>query len=249
MNKDLRQVFDVMQRDLARAGGWNVAGNVALSGSLHDLSASATSGSIELQSRLAGTSTVASAFVAPLSGAVLENRTLLIVAREAGGATRRHALRIDRQVSASTLAVTIASGDTLPSTRVAAGSWTVLSPFTDIVVSGSDCLVFAYDENGNGQRDAQERFGYRYNASDRAVRAVNNADSCGSGDWENISDERALRVTALSFATVIAATAGGNALQGQRRFAAFAINARLRNVASADRALQASALLRNDAVR
>ncbi|MDB5968799.1 MAG: hypothetical protein JWQ90_1249 [Hydrocarboniphaga sp.] len=249
MNQDLRQVFDVMQRDLTRAGAWNVAGAISRSANTHDLSASAVSGSIVLQSVLPGTATLDAAFGAPLSEAVLVGRKLVVSARQPSGATRRFELTISGYTSASAITATLAAGDTLPTTRISAGSWTVLSPFNGVATSGSDCLVFSYDENGNGVRDGQERFGYRYNASDRAIRAVNNADSCGNGSWENVSDERALRVTALTIAFVAMPTAVGNALQGQRRSASFAVNAQLRDVAAADRSLQSSAAIRNDALQ
>jgi prepilin-type N-terminal cleavage/methylation domain-containing protein len=251
MNQDLRQLTDVMQHDLTRAGAWGVAGAVAVNAGTHDLAASAVSGSVTLQSLLPGTATVDAAFGAPLSAAVLEGRRLVISARAASGATRRYELSIDRYLGAAALTATLAAGDTLPSMRISAGSWTVLSPFSELAASGGDCLVFSYDENGDGVRDASsERYGYRYNAADRAVRAVNNADSCGSGNWENVSDERVLRVNALSLGYIamptVSATAG---LQGQRRYGSFVVNAQLRESAGADRVLRGGAALRNDALR
>jgi prepilin-type N-terminal cleavage/methylation domain-containing protein len=248
MNQDLRQLVDVMQRDITRAGGWNAASAVSRSANAHDLLASAASGSIALQAVLPGTTTADAAFAAPLSSAVLVGRRLVIIARDASGATRRYELIVDAYVSASMISATLASGS-LPMSRIVAGSWTVLNPFDGLSTSGSDCLVFSYDENGNGVRDDQERYGYRYNAGDRAVRAVNNADSCGDGNWENISDERALRVTALSIAYQASPTAAGSALQGQRRSASVSVDAQLRNVAVADRSLRAGAAVRNDALR
>lgn len=197
---------------------------------------------------LPGTSTADAAFASPLSAAVLVGRKLVISARDAGGATRRYELTISAYLSASTISATLGSGS-LATTRIAAGSWTVLNPFDTLAASGTDCLVFSYDENGNGVRDDQERYGYRYNAADRALRSVNNADSCGDGNWENVSDERALRVTALNIAYQAQPTASGNALQGQRRSASFAVDAQLRAVATADRSLRCLAQLRNDALR
>lgn len=249
MNQDLRQLFDAMQRDLSRAGAWGAAGAVAQAGSTHDLLASAASGEVVLQSLLPGTSTVDAAFDAPLSADVLVGRRLVISARSADGTTRRYELSVSGYLGASAIRAQLSSGGSLPTLRIAAGSWTLLSPFTDVAASGSDCLVFSYDENGNGLRDAQERYGYRYHNTDRAIRAVNNADSCGGGSWENVSDERTLRVTALSFAFAAQPTTAGTVLQGQRRHAGFVVNAQLRDAASADRVLRASAALRNDALR
>jgi prepilin-type N-terminal cleavage/methylation domain-containing protein len=248
MNQDLRQLFDVMQRDMARAGAWNSAGAIALASATHDLSASAASGDIVLQSMLPGTATLDPAFAAPLSSAVLIGRTLIVSARDAAGTTRRYELRVSGVTNGSAIAATV-SGAALPTLRIGAGSWTIANPFAELLSSGSDCVVFSYDENGNGVRDDQERFGYRYNATDRAIRAVNNAESCADGSWENVSDERALRVTALSFAFALPAIAADNVLQTQRRSSNFAVNAQLRNIASADRALHSGAAIRNDASR
>lgn len=248
MNQDLRQLLDVMQRDVTRAGAWNAAAAISQSANAHDLLADAVSGTIVLQSVLPGSTTPDAAFASPLSAAVLVGRKLVLSARDGGGTTRRFEAAIGVYNSASAITVTLAAGDSLPATRLSAGSWTVLSPFGGFATSGSDCLVFSYDENGNGVRDDQERFGYRYNAGDRAIRAVNNADSCGDGDWQNVSDERSLRVTALSVAYQALPTAAGNALQGQRRLASFAVDAQLRDVAAADRKLRSSAAVRNDAL-
>ena len=249
MNQDLRQLVDVMQRDVTRAGAWNAAAAVSRAANTHDLIASAASGTITLQAVLPGTMMPDGAFAAPLSSAVLADRRLVLIARDSSGASRRYELAIASVVSASSITASIASGGTLTTTRIVAGSWTVLNPFDSLSASGGDCLVFSYDENGNGVRDEQERYGYRYNAGDRAIRSVNNADSCGDGNWENVSDERSLRVNALSITYQAQPTAAGNALQGQRRGASLAVDAQLRNVVSADRALRSGVAVRNDALR
>jgi len=248
MNQDLRQLLDVMQRDMSRAGAWGVAGAIAQAANTHDLIASGLSGSVELRSVLPGGAAADAAFAAPLSSATLVGRTLVISARRADGSTLRHELRIDSWSSGSSVTATLSSG-ALPATRIAAGSWTVLSPFTELSASGGNCVVFSYDENRNGLRDPQERYGYRYNAVDRAIRAVNNADSCAGGSWENVSDERVLRVDALAIAYRAMPIASGAGLQGLRHYGSFAVNAQLRESASADRLLRTGVAVRNDALR
>ncbi len=64
-----------------------------------------------------------------------------------------------------------------------------------------DCMVFAYDSNGNGIDDgSNERFGYRF--SENAVKIRSGSISCAQSGWIKISDDQSIRITRLSFRPV-----------------------------------------------
>lgn len=65
----------------------------------------------------------------------------------------------------------------------------------------SDCIRYSYDEDGDGVRDGNERFGFQLNAS--AVRWSNNVttNDCSDGDWQSITDTNISTITALTVTT------------------------------------------------
>jgi len=69
-------------------------------------------------------------------------------------------------------------------------------------LDGDDCLLYAYDADGNGVAESDELFGFRLhaNAVEMRIRGEDFTD-CGddANEWEPLTDPRLLTVTALSF--------------------------------------------------
>lgn len=77
---------------------------------------------------------------------------------------------------------------------------------SDLVVPSSSCILFTYDLNKDaglpalGAIPSDERFGYRLSAGAIQTRAMtDNAFSCTTGNWENLTDPNLVTVTNLVF--------------------------------------------------
>ena len=243
LNQDVRHLANSMQRDFLRAGYWQAMDAVAHASARCDLQVlDAGAGGATLRSIVAGGSAPCSAFGAPLSANLLSGRSLVISHLDAQAQPVVKNLRIETVVDANRLMVSVSP--TLP--LIPAGSWTIDNPFSTIAQTG-DCLVFGYDEDGDGLRGDQEWFGYRIDTSAHAVRGVNNARSCQSGDWENISDERTVTVSALRLQLPFFALQTGAGADLRRHLAMRQMEASLKRDARSDRQLQARVRVRNDA--
>ena len=243
LNQDVRHLANSMQRDFLRAGYWQSMDAVAHASARCDLQVvDAGAGSVTVRAIVAGGSSPCSAFGAPLSASLLTGRSLVISQLDAQAQPVVKKLRIETLIDANRLML---SGSlSLP--LIPAGSWTVDNPFSTIAQTG-DCLVFGYDEDGDGLRGDQEWFGYRIDTSAHALRGVNNARSCQSGDWENISDERTVTVSALRLQLPFSALQTGAGTDLRRNVATLQMEASLKRDARADRQLQARVRIRNDA--
>ncbi len=62
----------------------------------------------------------------------------------------------------------------------------------------NDCLRYSYDEDGDGIRDNDERFGFELNAN--ALRWANNVTTtdCSDGAWQNITETNIANITAFT---------------------------------------------------
>lgn len=83
------------------------------------------------------------------------------------------------------------------------------NPFNgaDISISGGNCILLSYDQNGDGSLPSvgagtdDERYGYRLLNNAIQARPSGASYSCGASAnaWENVTDANVLRITALSF--------------------------------------------------
>ncbi|WP_169303136.1 PilW family protein [Thalassotalea mangrovi] len=69
--------------------------------------------------------------------------------------------------------------------------------------TSGQCITYSYDENENGNVDADsEYFGYRLNSGNiemRTLGTVTDGDSCNNGTWTVFSDSDLYTITELSF--------------------------------------------------
>jgi type IV pilus assembly protein PilW len=77
---------------------------------------------------------------------------------------------------------------------------------TNLTLVGSDCLLFAYDANGNNVADTSDQFGFKKNGSKVSMRLGGTAPSTSAGcsatgdSWESITDDNSIIVDTLTFA-------------------------------------------------
>jgi len=98
-----------------------------------------------------------------------------------------------------------AGADALAVTR-GAGPYPFSNATTRMIVSPNQqadanaCITFAYDEDEDGNDDGNsERFGYRWDSSEGAVEARQDGALCSAGGWGNITDNKLVQITGLSF--------------------------------------------------
>lgn len=270
MNQDLRGILNAISSDLTRAGSWALAVRVSEASSAADLEFSNTTGTITATALQKSSAIAYTGFTAPLDATALTGLTLVMLMPNAMNVTTRYNLTVAGVPSSSSLSLTIPSGVTLPATSVRAGSWTLASPFSAVTVFKADgtqaaigeagkCILFSYDLNSNGLRDANERFGYRYDATAQALEASTTATSCNAGSaWQNVTDEDVLSVVDVAgdaskpgFAVtqiLTPATAVG-LLSAQVREYSLALGGQLKSDTTSRRDLRGVAEVRNHLVQ
>lgn len=85
---------------------------------------------------------------------------------------------------------------------LAAGSNTHLN--TTTAGDSGECVILGYDSEASGSAAAERLVGYRYDANDEAVEGLWASSfatpaHCDMGTWQNLTDEEAVRITALEF--------------------------------------------------
>lgn len=255
LNQDLRGVLNAISYDLARAGSWAYAWRVVEVSAQTNLVLSATSGAVTVTAFDKNSGTQIAAFGSPFTSAGLQSRSLMLLMPAAGGAPTRYDLAITSQASGSVLNATIPSGTTLPQATVGAGSWTIVNPFNTVTVnSDNNCILFNYDLNSDGIRNAssgaagQELFGYRYDSSQKAIEGTTSGTSCGGGsDWENITDNQIIRIDTFQITPIVTTQAASNRMTASVREYRISVTGRLRSDANSTRTVSGTVKVRNDA--
>lgn len=86
------------------------------------------------------------------------------------------------------------------------------SAFMDDLAVSAGCIRYSYDEDADGVRDTNERFGFQLNAN--AIEWANNntaADCSAATTWEDITDTAIANITAFTLTPtpLVAIPAGG----------------------------------------
>ena len=206
LHQDLHSVVDAIARDIARAGEWGLADEVAQACSLHDLHLSGTEGSISASVVAGGSGAPAAAFAFADAPAALRGAVLVVLQRDTDANVRRHDLVITGVPAPDRLTLTVAEGERLERAQVPAGSWTILNPFAGVRVNGAGtCVLLRYDLDGDGVQDDEEHFGFRLDAARTTIQATTTARECTAGNWDAFTDPAFLRVESFAVRTLRAA--------------------------------------------
>jgi len=191
LDQELRQVMTMVSRDLRRASAWDGAVDVARVSLSDPLTLSGNSGTVTLTSSkgnldLVGTKAERGMLVY-YDGTNLHKGKITAGSYNAGGE------------SYSVVLTGTWPTETAALDGVQQGSWSILGPQPSITENGN-CMLFAYDTNASGTitpdgttAEPNEKFGYRYDATDKAVKIKTSgtATDCAATTftgWENLTD-------------------------------------------------------------
>lgn len=245
LDQELRQVMTMVARDLRRASAWDGAVDVARVSLSDPLTLSGNSGTVTLTSSkgnldLIGTKAVGGTLVY-YDGTTLY--TGVVGVFTASGE------------SYSVVLTGTWPTETAALDGVQQGSWSILGPEPSITASG-DCMTFAYDINASGTittADPNEQFGYRYDATDQAVKIKTSggmtttscADATFTG-WENMTDPGTTVITDFTITNNPAATIPSYGFNVGVREYTIKIIGKLKSDTSVVRTLNESIRVRND---
>lgn len=247
LHQDLQTVMEAVARDLARAGEWGLADEVAQASSAADLQLSGTEGSISANVVAAG-GAPADAFGFADAAAALRGAVLVALQRD-GATVRRHDIVISDIPGPDRLTLTLSAGERLVRTHVPAGSWTILNPFAGVHVNDAGtCVLLRYDLDGDGVQDDEEHFGFRLNAARTAIQATTTARDCTSGNWDAFTDPAFLRVEGFDVLPLRAASSTGSPIAPALHAFRIGISTRLVREHDAVRSLQHLVHSRNAAL-
>jgi type II secretory pathway component PulJ len=238
VDQELRQVMTMLSRDLRRATSWDASVDVARVSLVSPLTLSATSGNVSVTSASGNLADIGARAIG--GTLVYKNGTTVYQGSITGYSGGGFNVTISTAWPASAIAA-----DGVP-----ASSWSILRPESTLTISGT-CILFVADNDfSGGTYDTSERFGYRYDSTEKAVEARTSgasADGCSSGgSWENLTDEGLVEVTDFSVTDNSPATLTASGFDIDVREFTISITGRLKADTSVVRTLQETVRVRND---
>jgi len=260
LDQELRQTMTMLTRDLRRATIWDPAVDVVRVSLADPLKLSGNSGSVTVTSSAGNLDDI---------GARAVGGTLIYKTSEKNVTTGEYEVHVYKGLitayGGGSYTVTLAG--TWPATvltdldpdgnGVSAATWSIQRPESALTVSGT-CILFAADDpdqdppSASVYYDNSERFGYRYDATDKAVEvrtSGTSANTCTSGgSWENLTDEDTVAITGFSVDDKSPDTLTSSGLSVEIREFTISITGNLKSDPSVERTLQETVRVRNDRV-
>jgi len=245
LDQELRQTMTMLTRDLRRATVWDPAADVLRVSLADPLTLSGNSGSVTVTSSGGNLGDI---------GLKAKGGTLIYTVKQAGVITVYRGT-ID---SFNSGAYSVTLSGTWPAdvvkNGVPAGNWNILRPESTIAtdaVPGTPgvCVLFASDTDASGIYENPERFGYRYDATAKAVQIRTSAastDTCTGGTWENLTDENTVEIEAFSVTDNSPAAFAGAGFSIAIREYTISIRGHLKSDPSVVRTLKETVRVRND---
>lgn len=249
LDQELRQVMTMVSRDLRRASAWDGAVDVARVSLSDPLTLSGNSGTVTLTSSKGNLD---------LIGIKAEGGTLVYY----DGTTLYTGVVGAFTAGGESYSVVLTGTwptETAALDGVQQGSWSILGPQPSITKNGN-CMLFAYDTNASGTitpdgttADPNEKFGYRYDATDQAVKiktsgATTTTDCAATTftGWENITDPDTTLITAFTITDNSPATISSYGFNVGVREYTIKITGKLKSDTSVVRTLNETIRVRND---
>ncbi|MDT3705245.1 MAG: prepilin-type N-terminal cleavage/methylation domain-containing protein [Thiobacillus sp.] len=249
LDQELRQTMTMLTRDLRRATVWDPASDVLRVSMSDPLALSGNTGNVTVISTGGNLYKI---------GAKAIGGTLIYTVREIGVTTVYRGTVTDYSPSNNgTYSVTLTGTWPADVTKkgITAGNWNILRPesvITTDAVPGTPgvCVLIVYDTDVNGIYEDGERFGYRYDAADKAVEIRTSAASTHTctlgGSWENLTDENTVEILDFSVTDNSPASFASGGLTVDLREFTISIKGRLKSDHSVERTLQETVRVRND---
>ena len=238
LDQELRQVMTMLSRDVRRATSWDASVDVARVSLVSPLTLSATSGNVSVTSASGNLDGIGARAIG--GTVVYKNGTTVYQGGITGYSGGGFSVTISTAWPASAI---VADG-------VPASSWSILRPESTLTISDT-CILFVADNDfSGGAYDTSERFGYRYDSTEKAVEARTSgasADGCSSGgSWTNLTDEGLVEVTDFSVTDNSPATLTASGFDIDVREFTISITGRLKADTGVVRTLQETIRVRND---
>lgn len=249
LNQELRNVLNLVSRDLKRASYWGGTLDLVRVNSVATLTFSAVTGTSVSVTQTYDTADVAEDVVDRLGNASVGSTLVYLQ----GGLPYRATIT-DYDEDTNTYTVDLL--ETFPNTVLAAnggaadGTWSIIGPAPSINLTGTTCVVFGYDMNGNGvvttSSGGDERVGYRLNSG--AVEIRQGGAGCGDGGWQNVTDEDAVLITNFTITDHLVPAVAGSALSVRVREYTIQIAGELTADSNVKRAVRETVRVRNNEV-
>jgi prepilin peptidase dependent protein B len=77
----------------------------------------------------------------------------------------------------------------------------------DLNIVSSGCVLYAYNANGDGNKDNEEKFGFKLVGTEVHMRTICSSGSscatdCSAGNWVPLTDDNVISITSLTFDSV-----------------------------------------------
>lgn len=263
LNQELSNAMNLMTKDLRRAGYWGGAVDAMRVSSVSTIIFSATSGSGKTLTLTFDPSDVSDAVVDSVGDQSI-GAELVYLEKETAApyAVKKYTATITNY-DPGTNAFTANLAGTFPTTVLAAGggalkgSWGILPPVNAVsaTLTGNHCAIFSYDVNGNGQIDdglvstkPDERFGFRYDSTEKAIEIRKNGTLCNGTGWENITDENVVEITDFKITNQLPAPLNAGNFTVDVREYTIEMKGRLKSDPGIERSLRETIRVRNDKV-
>jgi type II secretory pathway component PulJ len=243
LDQELRQTMTMLTRDLRRATVWDPAPDVLRVSMSDPLALSGNAGSVTVISTGGNLYKIGDKAIGGI---------LIYAVREVGVSTvYQGTITAYSPSNNGTYSVTLTGTWPADVTKkgIKAGNWNILRP-ESMLTDSSTCILFASDNDSSGIYENPERFGYRYDATAKAVEIRTSAastDTCTSGgSWENLTDENTVEITNFSVTDNSPASFASGGLTVDLRQFTISITGRLKSDHSVVRTLQETVRVRND---
>jgi type II secretory pathway component PulJ len=252
LDQELRQTMTMLTRDLRRATIWDPAADalrLSLAAPLILTGGTSAGSTVTVTSNLGNLADIGAKAVAG---------TLVYTVRTYNTATNVYDITVYQGTinsynsGAKSYSVTLSNAwpAEVATEGLPAGSWGVLRP-ESVITATSGCVLFAYDTDLTGIYGTNERFGYRYDAADKAVEIRTSAastDTCAGGTWENLTDENTVEIDDFSVTDNSPATVASSGFTIAIREYTISITGHLKSDSSVVRTIRETVRVRNDSM-
>lgn len=251
LNQELRAIMDLMTRDLKRSGSMGHAEEGI--GFAHSHCLTVTGTTVTAQPLPCGSGAPNAAFDSWVSaGSVIRYQRKALQANGSILVTT-----YDATVSANNTSSLTLTANPFPSESLGAGGWAWANPFSSSTIqttTNPTSITYSYDtiQSGdtepNGILNCNELFGFRYDATNKAIESVigeSVGGACTRSSWQDLSDPDSIQIDAF---TVTAGPLIGGVLSTAIREYTITLTGHLKSDSTVQRSIQEVVRVRNDPV-
>lgn len=251
LNQELRAIMDLITRDLKRSGSMGHAEEAI--GFAHSHCLTLTGNTVTAQPLPCGSGAPNASFDTWVNiGSIIRYQRRVL---QSDGSLL--VTTYDATVSANNTSSLSVTANPFPGTSLGAGTWGLANPFSSSTIqltTNPTTITYSYDTiqdddtEPNGLQDCNELFGFRYDATNKAVESVIGEDAegiCALSSWQDLSDPNSIVIDAF---TITAGPLVSGVLSSVIREYTITLTGHLKNDLSVQRSIQEVVRVRNDPV-